>query len=203
MHEYMMRSLVEQHRHQFMSQADIRRQTGGGRADGSGFQPREVRGIWAEGTMLDVRPIESDDTDRLKRLFGRLTTRSVQLRFFAPIRQLSRSQLTRLVDVDHDEREALVALSHDEIVAVARYARRERPGLAEIAVTVEDTWQQRGIGKRLSRRLSTLAVERGFDAFVASILPENRAALRLVKALSPDAAIRWNHGVYEASIPLR
>jgi L-amino acid N-acyltransferase YncA len=111
-------------------------------------------------------------------------------------------QLTRLVNVDHDCREALVALSNDEIVAVARYEAECGDHAAEIAVTVEDTWQRRGIGKRLTRRLSTLAIARGFDTFVASILPDNRAALSFVRTLSSDASIRWNRGEYEASIPL-
>jgi GNAT superfamily N-acetyltransferase len=202
MHEYILRSLVHQHGQHLMVGASAHRQITEARAWPHGRPTAVPDVLWAEGTLLHVRPIAGDDTDRLVRLFGRLTPRSIQLRFFAPIRRLSRAQLTRLANVDHDCREALVALSNDEIIAVARYDAECGARAAEIAVTVEDTWQHRGIGTKLSRRLSSLAIARGFDTFVASILPENRAALRLVRTLSSDTSIRWNRGEYEASIPL-
>ena len=40
-----------------------------------------------------------------------------------------------------------------------------------------------GIGSLLTRRLGVLASERGFHTFVARILPDNRAALGLVRKL--------------------
>jgi L-amino acid N-acyltransferase YncA len=115
--------------------------------------------------------------------------------------------LLRLADVDHGRRDALAALHDDEIVAVARYdelRNPERPGVrdAELAITVEDAWQHRGIGLRLARRLCVVARERGFDGFVARILPENRAALDLVRKLAPDASVRFAGGDYEARFPL-
>ena len=202
MHEYILRSLVDEHRRQLLAGADAHRHVSAARTSLDNAPVTVPDVLWAEGTLLNVRPIATDDVDRLVRLFGRLSPRSVQLRFFAPIRRLSRAQLTRFATVDHDCREALVALSNDEIIAVARYEAECGARKAEVAVTVEDTWQRRGIGKRLAGRLSDLAVARGFDTFVASILPENRAALSLVRTLSPNTSVRWGRGEYEASIPL-
>jgi ribosomal protein S18 acetylase RimI-like enzyme len=203
MHDYFLRALVDQHRRHLMAEADAHRQIKAADAVRYESSAPAVPGlIWAEGTQLTVRPIACDDSDRLTRLFGRLSPRSIQLRFLSPIRRLSRAQLARLVDVDHECREALVALSNDEIIAVARYDGVCGSGEAEIAVTVEDAWQHRGIGKRLTRRLSKLAIARGYDTFVADILPDNRAALSMVRKLSPDASIRWSRGEYRASIPL-
>jgi L-amino acid N-acyltransferase YncA len=73
---------------------------------------------------------------------------------------------------------------------------------AEIAITVEDAWQHRGVGLRLARRLCVVARDRGYDAFVARILPDNRAALGLVRKLAPDATVRFAGGDYEARFPL-
>lgn len=156
---------------------------------------------------LAVRPIEITDVDRLARMFGRLSGESVHARFFSPIRRLPRAMLLRLADVDHNRRDALAALDGDEIVAVARYDELRNPPQpgardAEIAITVEDAWQHRGIGLRLARRLCVVARERGYDAFVARILPENRAALDLVRKLAPDASVRFAGGDYEARFPL-
>ena len=152
---------------------------------------------------LTVRPIAITDAERLARLFDRLSPSSVHFRFFSPISRPPRAALLRLADVDHGRREALVALDGDEIVAVARYDGRPDGHRAEIAITVEDAWQHRGLGRRLATRLGALACDRGYEAFLATMLPDNRAALGLVRKLVPDASVRWAGGEYEAELPLR
>jgi GNAT superfamily N-acetyltransferase len=158
--------------------------------------------ICVDDTVLNVRTISIADVERLARLFGRLSPESVHFRFFSPITRPPRAALLRLADVDHGRRDALVALDGDEIVAVARYDGRPDTRQAEIAITVEDAWQHRGVGKRLAGRLALLATERGYDTFVATMLPDNRAALGLVRKMVPDATVRWAGGEYEADMPL-
>ena len=152
--------------------------------------------------MLTVREITLADTDRLGRMFTRLSPDSVYRRFFSPIHQPSRSALLWLTAVDHGRRDALVALDGDEIVAVARYDGRSGTTAAEIAVTVEDAWQGRGVGKRLTKRLARRALDHGIESFEAVVQPDNRAALGLLRKLSPDAALRFDGGEYAASMPL-
>jgi ribosomal protein S18 acetylase RimI-like enzyme len=151
---------------------------------------------------LTVREIEMGDVDRLRRMFGRLSADSVYRRFFSPIQSPSRSALLWLATVDHQDRDALVALDGDEIVAVARYDARAGSHAAEIAVTVEDAWQHRGLGKRLAKRLARRAIDRGFESFEATVLPDNRPALGLLRKLSPDASVRFDAGSYAASMRL-
>jgi len=163
--------------------------------------------LYIDDTALTIRPIAIGDVERLARLFTRLSPESVHFRFFSPISRPPRAALLRLADVDHRRRDALVALEGDEIVAVARYDGRPNDGgkpsnQAEIAMTVEDSWQRRGLGKSLARRLAGLATDRGYDTFVATMLPDNRAALGLVRKLVPDATVRWAGGEYEADMPL-
>ena len=163
--------------------------------------PGEIMRV--DGTDLTVRAINIGDVERLARLFTRLSPSSVHFRFFSPISRPPRAALLRLSAVDHMRRDALVALDGDEIVAVARYDGRPGSNQAEIAITVEDSWQHRGVGKRLARRLAILATDRGYDTFVATMLPDNRAALGLVRKLVPDATVRFAGGEYEADMPLR
>jgi GNAT superfamily N-acetyltransferase len=108
-----------------------------------------------------------------------------------------------LATVDHERREALVALDGDEIVGVARYDGTSTPGEAEIAVTVEDSWQRRGLGTLLMGLLSHEARGHGIDAFYASMLPDNRVALAMLHRLAPGARANLASGTYEATISLR
>src|SRR5262249_25366327 len=147
--------------------------------------------MWVDDVPLVVRPIAITDVDRLSRLFDRLSPETVHFRFFSPIRKPPAAALLRLCDVDHARRDALIALHGDEIVAVARYDAKVDAHEAELAMTVEDAWQHRSVGKRLAKRLACLAGNRGYDAFVATMLPDNRAALGLVHKLSPDATVHF------------
>ena len=151
---------------------------------------------------LTVREITIDDIDRLRRMFGRLSADSVYRRFFSPVQEPPRTALLWLANVDHTNRDALVALDGDEIVAVARYDGRVGRNTAEIAVTVEDAWQGLGVGKRLTMRLAKLAVDHGIESFEAVVQPDNRPALGLIRKLSPDASVRFDQGEYAASIPI-
>lgn len=156
-----------------------------------------------DGHPLTVRPIEPPDATRLARLFDRCSPTTVYRRFFAPIPRPPRTALLWFATVDHDRREALVALDGDEIVAVARYDSRSDTHEAEVAVMVEDAWQRHGVGTELLRRLAANARDHGFDRFLATMLPDNRPAVRLLRSLSPDAAVRFEDGGYAATVPLR
>ncbi len=155
-----------------------------------------------DGTDVVVRQICPADADRLRRMFDRLSPLTVYRRFFSPVTRPRQSMLRHLATVDHDRREAIVALDGDEIVGVARYDGVPGGG-AEIAVTVEDAWQHRGLGTLLLRRLTKVAMSHGYDHFSASMLADNRPALSLLRQLAPEARVALDSGSYEASIDLR
>lgn len=157
----------------------------------------------SDGSTLQLRPLEADDGELLVRLFFRLSPETVYRRFLSPIPDPYRPEMRRLLEVDHWRREALAALAGGEVVAVARYARDATdPQVAEIAIVVEDGWQHRGLGRLLTRRLAALARRRGIAAFHATLLGDNRPALRLLRGLSSAARFRWSTGEIEADVPL-
>jgi GNAT superfamily N-acetyltransferase len=156
----------------------------------------------SDGTGVLVRPICEADAERLRRMFHRLSPTTVYRRFFSPIIRPRESALRHLATVDHDRREALVALDGDEIIAVARYDGTGTLHEAEIAVTVEDAWQHRGVGSLLLRQLTKRALARGYDHFFASMLPDNRPALSLLHQMAPGVRASLGGGAYEATIDL-
>jgi GNAT superfamily N-acetyltransferase len=90
--------------------------------------------------------------------------------------------LRRLTVLDHHHREALIALDGTRCVGVARFARRpEDPHVADVAVTVADDWQRRGLGGALLVRLTRRARAEGLTTFSALIGNENLAARALLR----------------------
>ena len=148
-------------------------------ADRSVLAPADLAG-------LVVRPIEPRDRDRLAAAFARLSLASRQARFFFPKKQLSPAELDYLTDVDHRGHEALVAIdaASDRIVAVARYAMAaETEGTADVAFTVADAWQRRGLGRALGARLVARAAVNGLTALTAVTQTDNDACRKLLRAL--------------------
>jgi acetyltransferase len=128
---------------------------------------------------LTVRPLNPElDGDRLLALCPRLSLHTRHQRFFVGLRTLSPPLLEQLLDVDHDRREALLALDeHDELVAVARYTSpATRPREAELGLLVADGWQHRGVGTHLLTLLRDLATTRGINTFTATTQLENQQA---------------------------
>jgi RimJ/RimL family protein N-acetyltransferase len=156
-----------------------------------------------DGASVTIRPIDLVDAYRLRRMFDRLSPTTVYHRFFAPIPKPRTEMLIHLAGVDHDRREALVAEADGEVVGVARYDGRPGHDEAEVAVTVEDAWQGRGLGTLLLLRLANLARRRGLHAFTAAVLSDNSAAVRFLKRLSPAAEVRFEQGQYVVYAPLR
>lgn len=69
-------------------------------------------------------------------------------------------------------------------VGVARYVRDDaRRDSAEIAMSVLETWQRRGVGKVLLRCLADRAREEGICRFTALMLADNRPMRHLLADL--------------------
>jgi RimJ/RimL family protein N-acetyltransferase len=152
---------------------------------------------------IPTRPVQPDDEPRFYRMWPRLSRETVYRRFHAPLQGLSRDAVHRLVDVDHDLREAVVADVGGEVVGVARYDRSpDDPSTAEFAVVVEDAWQGVGLGRQLLTELIGLARSRGVTTLVATVQPDNERIQRLIRRLLPESTFIPDDDVYAVVSPL-
>ncbi len=137
------------------------------------------------GHAVWVRPVRAGDADGLKRAFAFLSDRSRYQRFLTGTPYLTDQQAEYFSEVDHDHHEALVAIPEEsptDIVGVARFIRyRDSPGDADLAITVDDHWQDRGLATRLLTLLSARARELGVRRFVVDMLADNPAVLALLR----------------------
>ncbi len=146
--------------------------------------------VLADGTWLGLRPIGAEDRDGIAALFARLTPESRRGRYLGPKRGLTARELEYLTVIDHVDHDAIAAVDQRDgsIVGVGRYAHAgDRPGVAEVAVTVADDWQGMGIGTVLARHTALRARANGFTLLTATTLRENRPARALLRRFGFDA----------------
>src|SRR3712207_9159988 len=149
---------------------------------------------------VTTRPVRPDDAPLFCRLWDRLSPETVYRRFHAPLRSPP-ADARRLVEVDHDLREALVAVVGGEVVGGARYDRSPTdPAPADVAVVIEDGWQGVGVGPQLLTELTELAARRGVRSLTADVQTDNDRVVGLVRRLLPDAVLTPAHGVYAVQI---
>ncbi|MDQ2622419.1 MAG: GNAT family N-acetyltransferase, partial [Actinomycetota bacterium] len=151
------------------------------------LSPEIERVVLGPGVEVNIRAIRPDDKKLLAQAFEDLDPAGRYQRFFAPVERLNGSDLAYLTEVDHRDHEALVAIDPEDgsLVGVARYIRTNR-NEAEVAITVSDLWQGRGLGTALLQRLVRRAASEGIDYFLALVLKDNKAATELFQSLVPD-----------------
>jgi protein lysine acetyltransferase len=146
---------------------------------------RPVDVVLRDGARLLVRPILPTDRGKLADTQPGFSRESHYRRFFsAP--PLSDKVVRYLIDVDYYDHFAWAVLDADDPeepgVASARYIReREDPGIAEVAFSIVDDYQGRGLGTFLLGALAVAATENDVHRFRARVLAENepmRAILR-------------------------
>jgi GNAT superfamily N-acetyltransferase len=146
-------------------------------------RPAGERVVLPDGSAVVVRPVQPADQALLADGFHRLSVTSRRHRFLTVKRDLSTAELQFLTDVDHHDHEAIGALdSRGRGVGVARYIR-SAPGSqdAELAVTIVDEWQRRGVGTVLLARLTARARQAGVFAFQALVSADNEAMISLLR----------------------
>lgn len=155
----------------------------------------------SDGPEVLIRPVSPGDEDELREMLSRLSRETIHRRFLLPMPHVPVWALTYLTDVDHYDKESLVALVGDEIVGQAMYARQEAC-TAEMAIVMEDRWQSRGIGKLLLSCLAEEAGRRRIEAFTGAVLGENRGALRFFSSVLSEAKFKIRGGMYQLYVPL-
>jgi len=152
---------------------------------------------------VHVRPVRPEDGPRIEALHERLSKETRYLRFFTPMPHLSSTLLERFVHVDYVDRMALVAVLGEEIVAVARYdVLDDNRSQAEVAFTVDDAHQGRGLGTVLLEHLAAVAADRGITSFVAETLPQNRRMLNVFRAAGFGDERAFRGGVVQVTFPI-
>jgi CRP-like cAMP-binding protein len=147
--------------------------------------PIELR----DGSRLLLRPLLPSDRAAVEEGMSRLSPESLRRRFFSGGRPSSRV-LDYLIDIDYVGHFAWVTVepAGRPGVAVARYIRRvTEPEVAEMAFTVVDEYQGRGLGTLLLGALGLAGAVAGVERFAAEVLADNAP----MRAVLDKAGAQW------------
>ncbi|MCV7352081.1 GNAT family N-acetyltransferase [Mycobacterium parmense] len=126
-----------------------------------------------DGTRLLLRPVLPGDSERTVHGHIQFSSETLYRRFMTP-RIPSPALMHYLSEVDYVDHFVWVVTDGGDPIADARYVRDENdPTVAEIAFTVADAYQGRGIGTFLVSALSIAAAVNGVKRFSARMLSDN------------------------------
>lgn len=126
-----------------------------------------------DGTQLLLRPVLPGDSERTVRVKAQFSSETLYRRFMTA-RVPTPALLQYLSEVDYVDHFVWVVTDGSDPVADARFVRDQSdPTVAEIAFTVADAYQARGIGSFLISALSIAARVDGVERFSAQMLSDN------------------------------
>jgi acetyltransferase len=151
--------------------------------------PTELVASWelSDGSPVRVRPIRPEDAEMEQEFVRDLSPNTRYFRFMNTVRELTPAMLMRFTQIDYDREMAFVAVSEEggreKEIAVARYVTNPDGKTCEFAIVVADSWQSRGLGRRMMELLVDVARARGLEVMVGHILAANQPMLAMCAKL--------------------
>ena len=144
------------------------------------------------GEAVTVRPLHATDCEMEAEFVRHLSAETRRYRFFGGVKELSAQELKLLCGVDGQLSMAFVATvqksGQETAIGVSRYALSQKEGTREMALTIADEWQQKGVAEMLMGRLIHYAKGHGVKQLYSVELAENHGMRQLAQKLGMSAA---------------
>ncbi|HEY4959061.1 MAG TPA: bifunctional acetate--CoA ligase family protein/GNAT family N-acetyltransferase [Caldimonas sp.] len=139
-----------------------------------------VESIDWNGESIVVRPIRPEDEPQHRTFVEHLHPSDLRLRFFYFRRELPRSELARLTQIDYAREMAFIAVRRgadgkEETLGVVRAVADPDNVEAEFAIVVRSDLKGRGLGRLLLAKMLAFLVRQGTQRVVGYVMRENSA----------------------------
>ena len=159
--------------------------------------------LLTDGTTIEIRPARPEDFAAVRDLHAKMSPDNLYLRFFSLSPMAAEREARRICRKPAPDHTALLALLDGELVGCGTFeCAGAGPRSAEVAFTVADDMQRRGVGTLLLEHLVSLARSRGIRAITAETLSENATMLRVFADAGLQVQRALADGVYDLTFPL-
>jgi RimJ/RimL family protein N-acetyltransferase len=156
-----------------------------------------------DGRKVKIRAQQPEDRKALLAAVQRASMETMYHRFLAAKRELSEQEEHFFLDIDFVNHVVLVAETTEEgrpvIVGGCRYIVIE-PGKAEVAFSVIDAYQKKGLGSALMRHIAAISREAGVEELVAEVLSDNAPMLKVFERSGLAVTSKREGSVVHASM---
>jgi GNAT superfamily N-acetyltransferase len=143
--------------------------------------------IDVDGQRVFIRPSKPVDERRIQEHYYRLPSTDVLSRFFCQKSHFTRADVEVRSQTDYVNALSLVAVTGEfgfgRIVGVAESIRLHNSNLAEVAFSVSEDFQGKGLGKLFLKKLAEAARESGLAGLMAFTSPSNQGMIHLFQTL--------------------
>ncbi len=151
--------------------------------------------------MVLFRSVKVDDESLIKDLFYDMSDKSLQRRFMSLRRDVPHEMRQKFVVIDYTQEMVILATIEENgrevAVGMGQAIKDAKTHTAEVAFSVRDSYQDRGIGTELLSYLTILARKEGLQGFTADVLVENKPMLHVFEKMGFDMEKKIEAGAYE------
>lgn len=144
---------------------------------------------WQNQHPLRIGLVTGANKDQISRSLKDLSSESIRNRFMGSKKEFSPEELEYLTNLDGWNHFALGVEEKENSrkgIAIARMVRSStEPREAEIALTIIDEYQKKGLGSILMKLIVLAASEREITRLSFTFLPQNEGIIKLINKVGP------------------
>jgi RimJ/RimL family protein N-acetyltransferase len=145
----------------------------------------EPHSILHDGTPILIRQLMAEDAALYPDFLSEVTAEDLRLRFFAPVREVNRELLDKLINYDPARAMAFIAVDerNRKMLGVVRLHDDSSGESAEFAILVRSRLKDHGVGWLLMKRMIEYSKQKGLKTVHGQVLSENGAMLAMCAEL--------------------
>lgn len=139
-----------------------------------------------DGRIFYIRPVEPTDKTYIAQGFKNLRPESIRQRFQVGKTGFSEDELKYLTEIDQQNHMAFCAFYEDEgeiipIGIIRAIKDSTKSNRLEVAITIADPFQKKGIGMYLMEALENWAIPLGYQSFMGELHNSNEKMIKLLE----------------------
>jgi len=150
------------------------------------------------GQKVTFRPAKPTDSRLIQEHFYEMDKSDVNKRFFGTRLHFFWDEMKSIFMVDYQKRFSVIAYLGEEglgkVIGIGMYGAEEGKDVAEVAYSLDNQWQGKGIATKLQMKIVDAARHNGFAGLCAMTFSDNKTMIKLFKKLPYKVSTRYEEG---------